>query len=65
MDETKEELYPYIPDAIIKYLEKAFPNRISMEEKTQFDYGKAAGMQEVIQHLKQVKTWSEEKDVQD
>ena len=62
MEEQQEKL-PYVSDAIITYLEKVFPNKISLEEKTQFQYGKAAGIQEVIQHLKQVKNWSEEKDV--
>lgn len=59
----EQEKLPYIPDAIITYLERVFPNKMPIEELTYFEYGKAAGVQEVIQHLKQVKNWSEEKDV--
>lgn len=62
MDEKQDNL-PYIPDAVIIYLEKIYPNETPMEEKSQFQYGKAAGCQEVIQHLKTIKKWSEEKDV--
>lgn len=62
MEEEQDKL-PYIPDAVIFYLEKKYPNKISLEEQTQFQNGKAAGIQEVIQHLKLVKIWSEEKNV--
>ncbi len=63
MEEEKDKI-PYIPDAVILYLETIYPNKIPLTEQTQFQYGLAAGKQEVIQHLKTVKQWSEEeKDV--
>lgn len=62
MKEEQDKL-PYIPDAVIIYLEKIYPNETPMKEKTQFQYGVAAGWQEVIQHLKTVKQWSDKENV--
>lgn len=64
MDETREDL-PLIPDAVIKYLEKVFPNEYPVKELNPYQLGAGAGEQRVINHLKQVKQWSEEIDVQD
>ena len=61
MDETR---YPYVPDAVIKYLESNFPNKYPMEETATYQLGYGAGIQWLIQHLKTVKQWSEE-SVQD
>ena len=61
--EENQEQYPYVPEAVILWLEKQFPNQIPMKEQSIFDYGRAVGQQDIIQHLKQVKQWSEEKDV--
>ena len=62
-DEIKEMEYPYVPDSIIIYLEKAFPDKLPKEEISAFNLGKEVGKQEIIQHLKTIKKWSEEKDV--
>lgn len=61
-DEIKEE-YPYIPDSVIIYLEKNFPDKLPKNEISAFNLGKEVGKQEIIQHLKTIKQWSEEKDV--
>lgn len=55
--------YPYIPDAVITYLQKQFPNHTPMSEYSMFTYGRFAGHQDIIQHLQQVKQWSEENNV--
>jgi hypothetical protein len=64
MEENLKQDYPLIPEAVIIYLEKVFPNKYPTDELTQYQFGKGAGNQEVIQHLKQVKQWSEEQNVQ-
>ena len=62
MEETNNN-YPLIPDAVIVYLEKVFPDKYPITELSQYELGCGAGVQRVIQHLKQVKKWSEDKDV--
>lgn len=62
-DEIKADEYPYVSDSIIVYLEKAFPDKLPKEEISAFNLGKEVGKQEIIQHLKTIKKWSEEKDV--
>jgi hypothetical protein len=62
MEETK---YPLIPDGLIIYLEQNFPNEIPMGDLSPRELGVKQGEQGLIQHLKQVKQWSEDKDVQD
>ena len=61
----EQQNYPLIPDALIIYLEKTFPDKYPLKELSQYELGYGAGIQSVIQHLKQVKQWSEEQDVQD
>jgi hypothetical protein len=63
MEENLKQDYPLIPEAVIIYLEEVFPNKYPTDELTQYQLGKGAGNQEVIQHLKQVKQWSEEQNV--
>lgn len=60
-----EENYPLIPDGVIAYLEKIFPNKYPTEELTPYQLGYGAGRQGLIEHLKQVKQWGEDKYVQD
>lgn len=60
-----KELLPYIPEPVILYMEKTFPNELPKEEISAFNLGRKVGIQDAIQHLKVVKQWSEEKDVQD
>lgn len=62
-EQIKEEIYPYVPNSIIVYLEKTFPNKLPEEEIAAFYLGKEVGKQELIQHLKTIKKWSEETDV--
>ena len=62
MEETK---YPFVSNGLIAYLEKTFPNEYPTKEISTYQLGFGAGEQSIIQHLKQVKKWSEEdKDVQ-
>jgi hypothetical protein len=60
MEETK---YPLIPDGLITYLEEQFPDRVPLGEVTLRELGFEQGIQVVIQHLKEVKKWSEEDNV--
>ena len=60
MEETK---LPLVPDSLIVYLEKQFPDRVPMGEVSPRELGYKQGEQGIIQHLKQVKQWSEDKDV--
>ena len=60
MEETK---YPLVPDGLIAYLETHFPDKIPMGELSPRELGYKQGEQGIIQHLKQVKQWSEDKDV--
>ena len=63
MEETK---LPLVSDGLLAYLEKTFPNEYPIKEISSYQLGFGAGEQWVIQHLKEVKKWSEEdKDVQD
>ena len=62
MEETNNN-YPLIPDAVIVYLERTFPDKYPITELSQYELGFGAGQQGIIQHLKQVKQWSEDKDV--
>lgn len=62
MDNETEQL-PYVPDGVITYLERTFPNTIPLKEQSMFQYGRLAGIEEVKQHLQQVKIWSENKNV--
>ena len=64
MDETNLQL-PLIPQAVLDYLEKTFPDRLPTREVSPFALGYEVGTQRVIQHLRKVKQWGEEKDVQD
>ena len=60
MEETK---YPFVSNGLIAYLEKTLPNEYPTKEISTYQLGFGAGEQSIIQHLKQVKKWSEDKDV--
>lgn len=62
MEETK---LPLVSDGLITYLEKQFPDKVPMGDLSPRELGYKQGEQGIIQHLKQVKQWSEDKDVQD
>ncbi len=62
MEETK---LPLVPDGLITYLETQFPDKVPMGDLSPRELGYKQGEQGIIQHLKQVKQWSEDKDVQD
>ena len=50
MEETNNN-YPLIPDAVIIYLERTFPDKYPITELSQYELGFGAGQQGVIQHL--------------
>lgn len=58
----ENQYYPYIPNEVLEYLKQAYPSTLPMYELKAFDLGKLVGQQEVIQHLSEVKKWSEEKE---
>lgn len=60
MEETK---YPLISDGLITYLTEHYPNEVPMGDVSPRELGIKQGEQGLIQHLKQVKKWSEDKDV--
>jgi hypothetical protein len=61
MDETK---YPLISDGLLLYLKEQFPDKVPMGDITPRELGFEQGIQWVIQHLREVKKWSEEDNVQ-
>lgn len=63
MEEETKDTYPYVSDGMLKYLKRTFPNQLPSKEVSAFELGQLMGIQYVIQHLEQVKQWSEEKNV--
>jgi hypothetical protein len=61
MEETK---YPLIPDGLLFYLKEQFPDKVPMGDVTPRELGFQQGIQWLIQHLIEVKKWSEEDNVQ-
>lgn len=56
---------PYISDELISYLEKIYPDKHPRKEKQPFEQGIEAGYHLLIDHLKQVKKWSEDEKTED
>lgn len=52
--------YPTISDSIIKYLTEICPDNLPRTQISDFELGKLVGKQELIDHLKEAKKWSEE-----
>lgn len=44
--------FPEVPPGLLKRLEEAFPDRIPRNEVSQYEFGKLAGRQEVIDLLR-------------
>ena len=42
----------HIDQSLIDHLDRTYPNRLPTEQCTPFEYGKLAGKQELIEHIK-------------
>lgn len=53
-------IYPIITDKLIECLELTFPDKIPRKQISEYEFGRLAGIQEVIDKLKAEKRFMEE-----